>query len=273
MLLAWLLLFAGQPETEQDRMRQANEIDARALNLIRDGHAGEAARLLAKSLKIWEELSENPTVDLVAPHFNLASAYLALGRIAAAQHEAHLARSLITRNTPPDRVRGVRSFIAYIHFHKHEYAEAERELRAILPEMRGLERSTALNDLGMVRGSMSDLEGARHLLENAVAERVQLEPAGSPHLGQFMANLALVHYKQGDMQAAASLYKQAISMLEKAPPGLVRLRLGMALAEYSRVLRKSGRKAEAKTFEERARLVFRDNPNPSINTVDVMSLR
>jgi hypothetical protein len=273
MLLAWLLLFAGQPDVAEDGIRLAKESDQRALNLMHAGRQSEAARQFARSLKIWEELSTNHNVDLVGPHFNLASAYFALGRIAAAEYEAGVARNLVSKDTPPAHIRRVSNFIAQLHFHKREYAEAERELRAILPETKGLDRSTVLNDLGAVRAALGDLESARQALESAVAERLKLEPAGSPELGQFMATLALVRYKQLDIEAAVSLYRRAIPLLEGLPPGPVRVRLGMTLVEFSQALRKSGSKAEAKTVDQRARAIFRQNPDRSIHTVDIMRVR
>jgi tetratricopeptide (TPR) repeat protein len=273
MLVACLLLFAGQPDVVQDTVRLAEESDERALSLMRVGRQGEAARQFERSIKIWEQLSANHNVDLAGPHFNLAFAYFALGKIAAAEREARVARNLVTKNTPPAHVRRVASFIAQLHFHRREYAEAEGELRAVLSETTGLERSTVLNDLGIVRAAVDDLEGARQALESAVAERLKLQPAGSAELGQFLASLALVRYKQGDIEAAVSLFRLAIPLLEGLPLGPVRVRLGMALAEFSKALRRSGRKAEAKAFHERARAVFQENPDLSIHTVDLMNLR
>src|SRR5687768_7630566 len=88
MLFSLLLLFAGQPDVEEAKIRLAKEKDQHALNLTRAGAYSEAARQLVRSLQIWQELSTTRSIDLVGPHFNLASTYLALGRIAAAEKEA-----------------------------------------------------------------------------------------------------------------------------------------------------------------------------------------
>jgi tetratricopeptide (TPR) repeat protein len=274
MFPALLLLLITQLDTDEDRIRLAREIDDRALNLNSAGRNSDAASQLARSLKIWEELSARRNIDLIGPHFNLASTYLALGRIAAAEREARVARSLSNRDTPADHVRRIGSLMANIHVQKGEYAQAERELRVILHETKGLERLTALNDLGMVRASLGDLKGARQLLESAVAERMKLQPDHGLDVGQFIANLALVRLKDGDTKDAMSLYRQAIPMLEVLPPGPMRARLGMALAEMSQALSKAGRKAEAKHFHERAKAVFGENLDPaSLRTVDIGSFR
>ena len=272
MLFSLLLLFAGQSPVDEAQIRMVKEIDQHALNLTHRGAYSEAARQFVRSLQKWQELSARRPIDLVGPHFNLASTYLALGMVSAAQKEAQLARASTNNDTPPADLRRVSSLMAQIYYQKRQHADAERELRGILPDAKGLERSTILNDLGMARASMGDLEGSRKLLEKAVAERFALEPSGSPDLGQFVANLALVRYKQGDAQIAVSLYGQAIPMLERLPLGPVRIRLGMALAEFSQALKKLDRKREAKTADERARAVFREN-NPSNHTIDVMSFR
>jgi tetratricopeptide (TPR) repeat protein len=137
----------------------------------------------------------------------------------------------------------------------------------------GIERATALNDLGMTRAALGDLAEARSLLNASVAAREQAGAALGPDHGRVLANLALVCFRQRDLSASAALYIRAISLLESASGWLDRLHTAMALVEYSQVLQKSGRKSEARTYQQRAKAIMGDAVVPSLTTVDVRSFR
>jgi hypothetical protein len=68
------------------------------------------------------------------------------------------------------------------------------------------------------------------------------------------------------------LYEKAIRLMESADESNPRY-VAMALAEYSQVLKKVGRRAEAKAVERRAKAIFADSTALRAHTVDIGSLR
>ena len=267
-LLLWLL-YQDSSGPDAASFTVAAELDHKGAEMFYLGHYDEAAHYQRQALRIWDEVSLTRSVDLFAPHFNLAQIYLAQRKLSAAEGEARLARQF---TTPASHSR-ISMLFAQIHFQTGHYAEAEQEIRAVLPNLEVLDLATALNDLGMVRAALGNLGEARRLMENSLAIRKQADATVGPDHGRMLGNLALVCFRQGDLSAAVSLYGQAISVLE-ATLGLDHAHLAMALAEYSQVLRKSGRKSEAKTVERRAKTILAAAPQLSgVQTVDVRSLR
>lgn len=256
-----------------DLIRRASEITQEGLKSFEAGQYQEAVRYQKRALEIWTEVSRNHTVDLAAPHFNLAQTYLAQGKLTAAERHARLARQLAPQFAMPSDRSRFSVLIAHIHFDAREYAEAERELRAAIPELAGVDKATALSDLGMTRAALGDLAGARRFLNDSLAAREQAGEASGPDHGRVLANLALVCFRQGDLSASASLYDRAIPLLESASGPLDGLHTGIALAEYSQVLRKSGRKSEAKIRQQQANAILNGSGIPFLHTVDVRSIR
>ncbi|HUS05063.1 MAG TPA: tetratricopeptide repeat protein [Bryobacteraceae bacterium] len=260
-LLFWLFV--------PDAVQTASELDRKGAEAFALGNYDEAARHQKRALVLWNEVAAIRAVDLDGPHFNLAQTYLAQGKLSAAQGEAELSRSFVT---PPNRDR-VSLLFAQIYFQTGNYAEAEQELRAVLPNLEGTNLATVLNDLGMVRAALGNLEEARRLLEDSLSVRQQTSAAPGPDGGRTFGNLALVRFRQGDLPAAATLYSKAIPLLESRL-GPEHPHLGMVLAEYSQVLRKLGNKSEAKRIERRAKAILATSLQPSgLHSVDLHSLR
>ena len=110
------------------------------------------------------------------------------------------------------------------------------------------------------------------LLESSVAIRERAGAAAGPHYAQMLANLGMVCFRQGDLSTAAALYGRAIPLFDGAP-GLGQLLMRKALVEYGQVLRKSGRKSEAKAVDRRARAVARDSLRVPAATIDVRAFQ
>lgn len=260
-MTAWvLLLLVGQAHAGSE----ATDLDRKGADLYMLGRYEEAARYQRRALLLW---SDSP-VNLCLAHANLARTYVALGRIGAAEREVRLAEEI---SSPEDR-NWLSLLLAQIHFQSGRYGDAERKLRRILPDLAGLDQATALNDLGMVRAALADFVEARLLMERSLVIRRQCGASGADH-GRMLANLALVCFRQGDFVLAASFYREALPIMEGAlGPG--HAHVGMVLAEYSQVLRKSGRKAESKNVERRARTILAGSLDlPGYRTVDIQSLK
>jgi tetratricopeptide (TPR) repeat protein len=267
-LLLWLL-YQDPSGPDAARPAAAAELDDKGAEMFNHGRYEEAARYQKRALHIWDEISSTRPIDLSVPHYNLAQIYLAQRRLSAAEVEARLARQFATSAS---RSR-ISILLAQIHFQTGNYAEAEREIRAVLPKLEGLDLATALNDLGVVRAALGNLGEARSLMESSLAMRQQAHATAGPDHGRMLGNLALVCFRQGDLSAAVSLYWQGISILETTF-GMDHPDVGIALAEYSQVLRKCGRKSEAKAVERRAKAILAASPQLSgVQTVDVRNLK
>lgn len=272
MLVLPLLALFLQTLTGPDAVRFAAELDQKAGELFRSGQYDQAAQYQKRALVIWSEISRSQQVDLTAPHFNLAQMYLAQGKLSAAEQEARSARQALPEPTNPALRARVSILFAQIDFQMGEYEEAGRELQVALPDLGGVEKATALNDLGMTSAALGNLDEARRFINASLAIREQTAAHAGADYARILANLALVCYRQGDLSAADSLYAKAIPIMEGAgEPD--RTPLAMALVEYSQVLKKVGRRSEAKVLEKRAKAAFAASQQKSMQTVDVRNLR
>ena len=271
LICFFFMLFSEAPTAviADPQIRAATELDQKGAELFSLGRYEEAASYQKRALSIWDKVSTTRPVALAAPHFNLAQIYLALGKVSAAEMEAGLARQFAT---PTDRAR-ISALFAQINFLTRNYAEAEREVRAILPDLTGVVKATALNDLGMIRAARGDLGAGRGLIESALAMRERAGAASTPDHGRMLASLALICFLQGDRPAAISFYSQSIPILE-ATLGVDHPHVGVVLAEYSQALKKAGQKSEAKAAERRAKTILAASAHlPGVQTVDIRSLR
>jgi tetratricopeptide (TPR) repeat protein len=272
MVLGLLFLLLFQPSDPTDASVRAAELERRAAELLRLGLFDQAAHSEREALGLWHEVAQTTAVDLAAPHFNLAQVYLAQGKLSAAEHEIRLARQLDGRDSnSSDRAR-MSVLSAQIHAQEGDYAGAALELQSAIPSLTGTGLATALNDLGMFRAAQGRLTTAADLIEHAISIRIEAGADTGPDQGRILANLALVRFRQGQLAVSASLYDRAIRILEHTS-GLGEVQTGMALAEYSQVLRKMGRKTEAQVMERRAKAVLGATFTPSFGTIDIRSLK
>src|SRR5690349_3338968 len=72
----------------------ARELDDRAVELFASGRYEEAAAQQRRALEIWSRIPQSDPSGLAAAHFNLAQAYLILGKLTAADRHAQTARQL-----------------------------------------------------------------------------------------------------------------------------------------------------------------------------------
>jgi tetratricopeptide (TPR) repeat protein len=270
--LCMILSFRSTASAEPDAAELARELSDKATAFFQIGSYEEAAVHQKRALAIWRDLSATHKSSLAAAYFNLAVIYSNQGKLTAAQQYIEPARQLADEiGTPEERGRTL-ALAAAIHFQAGDFGDAEREVRAALPQLNGLYKATALNDLAMVRAALGDLRAARDLLGDSFAIREQAGAAPSPDHGWSLANLAWVLSEQGDFSAAAALYGRAIPMLEGAT-GLSQVHARIVLVQYARVLRKTGHKSEARAMERRAKAILGDSARAPTSTIDVRSFR
>src|SRR3954447_6100271 len=184
----------------------ARALDKKAVELFKSGRYEEAAAHVKRALVIWNDLSPDYRVEVSAAHYNLGQSYLAQGKLTEAERHARSASQLAEGCTTPAIRSRITVLIANIHFQAGEYAEAERQLRAALPDLEGVEKATGLNDLAMTRAALGDLAAARGLLDSSIAILEEAGVAAGPQHGWVLANLALIRSLQGDLSAAATLF-------------------------------------------------------------------
>lgn len=263
----------GKPVSAQ----VARELNDKALTLLGIGEYEQAAILQTRALEVWSRLPDVRLADLAAAHFNLAQTWLLQGKLTVAKRHARTAREIAEHfiAEQPEVMESrwrIAVLIAQIHFQSGEYLEADKELRYALPHLSDLQKATALNDLGMTRAALGDLASAREFLDNSLTIREQTGGAVGPDHARTLANLALICFRQGDLSAAAELYHRAIPIFENAQ-GTNRLHAGVALTEYAQVLRRSGRKPEAKSAERRAKAILGDPQRASTAPSDSRGFR
>ena len=260
------------PDARPDTVDHARALAQKAAALCELGRYEEATVFQKRALEIFEDLSSTHKVDFAAAHFNLAQIYVMQGRLTAAEYHVRSARQLAEEFGTPAERGHISILVAHIHFLARNYARAESELRAALPHLAQLDKATALNNLAMTRATLGEFGEARQLLDSCLVIREQAGAAGGPEHAQVLANLGLISFRQGDLSLSASLYGRAIPMFESAPRSS-QAHLATALAEYGQVLRRCGRKSEAKAAERRARAILGDSLRVSAQTIDVRGFR
>lgn len=270
----WILLLAVPPAGAEDVVERAAALERQAAEQCRMGAYPAAERLQKKALDLWEQAAQTRTLDLAPPHVNLAEIYLLEGKVRDAETHAEAARRLQDRSSasPVDRAR-VAALFARIRFQQERYQEAGDAQFGVVrlleegPADQGA-LAVALNDLAMIRAAAGDLRVARTLLERSVQLLRQGGDTSSGAYGEVLGNLALVCVRQGDGAAAEPLYRQAIATVEAAL-GPDHPHLGMLLAEHGKLLKKMGRKTDARSEERRARAILETSALPGRHTIDV----
>ena len=278
MALKYLLLLAvifttpasATPSSED----LALKLESRAAEFFEKGRYEDSAHYLRRALELRRTATEINRVPFALSNFDLAQIYIVQGKFTAAEHHSRLAHDWCAGLVSPQFRARISVQLAEIHFRVGDNRSAEMELLAALPHLSGIQEANAWNDLGMVRAKSSQWVEARQLFERALAIREQAGTgtANHPDHGRVLANLAQVSTRLGEFDAAAGYYRSAIPLLEQRP-GLAQYHASVAWAEYAKVLRKTGRKAEAKEAERRAKSMQQIAPPPKSHTVDVRSFR
>lgn len=274
MPIWWILVLTVPPAGVEDVVERAAALERQAAAHCRMGSYPAAERLQRQALDLWERAAQTRTLNLAPPHVNLAEIYLLAGKVRAAETHADIARRLQDPATSPaiDLAR-VAALFARIRFQQERYQEAADaqsgavRLLEAQPAAQGA-LAVALNDLGMIQAAAGDLRAARTLLERSVQLHRQSGDTSSGAYGEVLGNLALLCVRQGDGATAEPLYRQAIETVESAL-GPAHPHLGMLLAEHCKLLKKMGRKAEARAGERRAKAILETAALPGRHTLDV----
>jgi tetratricopeptide (TPR) repeat protein len=238
-----------------------------------------AERWYRRSAAIWE--ARGDAEHAVAPLANLAGLYLTLKRYSAAEDLLRKALDIATGKLGPDhpQTNTVLAFQANLAFSRRDYntaASLSERVVAGVWKTRGPadpQLAAVIGNLGRVyRVQGRKEESARLFLEAAQI----LERHGQPdHPGWIRAleDLSAVRFDDRLYDQAESLLSRSLEVAERAL-GPNHPEVGRLLEERATVMRKAGRKKEARMLETRARRIEQRSATDNAlgYTVDLRSL-
>jgi tetratricopeptide (TPR) repeat protein len=218
----------------------------------------EAERHCKECLELWERRMGPRHAELAFPLHSLARAYARQGRYSKA--EALLLRALAIEKgaagSPHPLMVPTLHELGYVNYQRRRFSEAEEYFRLTLalpasPD----DRAATLHSLagvlyrrGLRAESLSLAEEALALKENALG-------AGHSALVLHLLDLAVVYMRERQKQRAEPLVLRARQIAE-AQLGPTHPLTGEAMLLQSQLLRKAGRKREARAMERQANAIL-----------------
>ncbi len=233
-----------------DDAEVADVLNKLGMTLASRGHFDEAETTLHRALRLDERLWGNRDLRVAKVLHNLGGIEYYRGRTPEA--ERLFQRSLKIREAvlPPDDpdLAGSREAMALLLRQQKRPAEAARLLERLVatsekvygPEHPELAR-TLLN-LGLARQERGDDAAARKLIERALAIDDRALAPSHPQLVRTLAALADLHFEQGRYAEAEPLFRR---LLKLRAEGATYNQWDQTMAQWARVLRVTGRQAEA----------------------------
>jgi tetratricopeptide (TPR) repeat protein len=221
------------------------------------GRFDEAEATLRRTLALQERLWGSRDRRVAKTLHNLSGVALYRGRLDECEGLLRRALAIRERALPADDLdlAGSREALALLLRKRGRPAEAAallERLAATAEKVYGPahpELAKTLLNLGLVRADLGDDEAARRLYERALAiDERSLDP-GHPKLIRTLAALADLQFKHGRYAEAEPLYRRLVALHGR---GAKYEGWGDSLANWSRLLRATGRGDEAARVEARA---------------------
>lgn len=260
LIMLTLLLSActGSTVTDPIAIQDAESYTNSGLHAFSVGKSDHAQQLFNKALTLYQGLDNQQGV--VSSHINLAQVALAAGDYPTTQKHLQRAADIVKAAEFQPYQPRVTLLLAQSAIGQHEYAQAEKNLQALLPEFDGL---TPLNPPDMIQltaiASRTSMAFAQQQDESLWTQRyakaLTLSDNDTPvfvsRLLRFQAEL-LQHQQQ---------YKQAESHLQRALSGYKtsysRSGIATTLAQLGRLSMVQGHWADAHNYLTRSNAVFR----------------
>jgi tetratricopeptide (TPR) repeat protein len=222
-------------------------------------HYREAERLYRRAIQVWESRPGAPDIGLAHALNNLGSLYLEMGQPGRAQ--ALRLRSLNIRvqllgPEHPD-VALAYSNLAADTYRLGRYSEAEsfcRRALAIWSRLPGDPNyaDRTLNTLALIRLEEHDYDQALALIQDCIRG---LAPAKSRELPSYLNTLAVIYARAGRLQDSEAVFQRALESSEirsnpQSPQTAIQT--AILLANYSHLLKRTGRKAEGRAIQRQA---------------------
>jgi len=232
-----------------------------------------AERLLTRSLAILKD----PTVE-----GHLGEVYLEerRGREAETLFRHVLATRQDAGHSDPADIAVAMGDLAMAYKYEGKFGQAEALLRqalVILEERFGPDHpmlSSALGPLGVTLAREGKYREALSVTERTWQILRQDPRVAGPDLINTMSTLGMLYSLTGQFREAESYGKEAVAKAE-AIYGPDHYRFGCHLANYAKILKRIGRKAEAKAVEQRSAAILArsEQANPVRHMVNVNALR
>jgi tetratricopeptide (TPR) repeat protein len=274
------LRLVEQPGTRS--LKLASSLNALALVEDALGRSADAENGYRRALAIVEEVAGTTSLARSQVLVNLSGVYFRRGQVTKA--ESMLREAIVGYSTlgkPNGKEMAVaESCLAEVLLKKKDLEEAERlqvHSLSVFEKDRmqnGDQIAGGLNNLGVLRHYQGRDAEAVRIIEEAVAISEARTGGEHPALIYPLSNLGFLYASMARNHDAENALHRAVEIAEKRY-GTAHPVYGTALMSYSVVIRKTGRKAEAKKLESRATAVLKDNAriNGSGMTVDVSAFR
>lgn len=234
VVLFFLLGVSSLVVAQDNSVKEARELDQKALDLVRQNRFGDALPLIKLALAIREKVLGPEHLNTSKLLNNLAEIYRITG--VHVQAEALYKRSLTIR----EKILGT----------EH------------------LETAASLNNLAALYVETGAYQQAEPLLKRALAIREKVLGPEHPHTARVLHNLASLYKHTGVGEQAEPLYKRALAIQEKAlgpkHPGTV-----MSVNNLAELYRAMGAYAKAEPLYQRAltiseRVLGPEHPNTGL---------
>lgn len=243
------------------------------------GRYADAENTLQKALRTWKALGLVETDSYVRTVNNLANVFLNQERYAKAEEAFKEALAFFRRGSTENvaDVALVLSNLGLTHTWQHHFGEAERLLQESLEVQRTnhLSKHVAftLNNLAFTYKLQGRLEDAARLYVQAVEAWESNVSSGRPEVAVGLHNLAMVESALGQNSEAERHFKQALAIVDATLPPEHPTRTAI-LSGYADLLKRLGRKREAKQFQALARSMRaqHDHENFQDLTVNVQQI-
>ncbi|MGA2621679.1 MAG: tetratricopeptide repeat protein [Thermoguttaceae bacterium] len=210
------------PEQEQ-RLREAAELNRRVYVLWRAGRSREALPLAHEALKIRQQILGLEHNDTAASLMNLGAQYHALGEPAKAEplyRQALEIRKKVLGENHPDYATSLNN-LGGLYRDQGDYARAEPlykqalEIRKTALGENHSDYAGSLNNLASLYQDQGDYLRAEPLYRQAseIAKKVLGE--NHPHYAASLNGLAVLYWAQGDYPRAGPLFRKALEIRKK----------------------------------------------------------
>ena len=244
------------------------------------GQDSQASRIYTRVLRDVEARAGRRNGDYALLLSNLATIDLWAKRYDKAEPRIREAISIYEASAAQDDVRlaVARNALGEILVARKQYAEAEdllRSARATLQGKLGEGERTAItiNNLAASRRTQGHVQEALVLFQEAVEMTERALGRRHPHTARALNNLAAAYADADRFREAESAWRESLEIIE-ATLGQEHPVYGEVLQNYAHMLRRLGRKKEAKPLEARSKALLAGaaRANGSAMTVDISEL-
>jgi serine/threonine protein kinase/Tfp pilus assembly protein PilF len=223
------------------------------------GMYSQARPLYQRALAIREQALGPEHPDVAELLNNLALLYFAEGKYDRVEPLFKRALAIWEKAYGPDHPDLAISLnnLAALYYKQGRYEDAAPIFkRSLAIKMKALgpdhpDVATSLNNLGMLYRALGRYATAEPLCQRALAIREKALGSDHPEVARVLYNLGRLHSEQEQLVEAESLFRRALDIYSRAAK-INPERMAETLSEYAKLLRNTGRPAEAAKLEARA---------------------